>query len=370
MAEPNSHQHTPSTHEDFATCEFEFTGTGREYFGIWIVNLALSIITLGIYIPWARVRTRKYLYRNTRLAGHAFDYVANPKRLLLGYILIGIFFILYSVSANIDPTLTVIVVLIFAAVFPWLRYKSWRFFAHNSTYRNIRFRFLGTLRGAYAAYLGFPILSAITLGVLWPYTAYLDKRYFHANFAYGSAKTEFLGKPGWFYVRLLVLGACIAVVFIVLALLVAGSVALFVAGSESAGSGSSEDPPAIVVVLMTAVFFAFYALMFAAAGAWFAMNRNYCWNQTRFRSSEGEIGFVSRIHIGRYIWIFLSNIFLTIVTIGLFAPFAKVRMYQYRLSRLEVTGAEYLDSAVAVAATEVAAAGDAASDLFDFEIGL
>ena len=81
----------------------EFRGSGREYFGIWIVNLVLSIITLGIYIPWARVRTRRYFYRNTLLDGHSFDYLADPKRLLIGYLIIGAFFISYSIAGNIDP---------------------------------------------------------------------------------------------------------------------------------------------------------------------------------------------------------------------------------------------------------------------------
>ncbi len=32
---------------------FSFTGTPREYFGIWIVNVLLTILTLGIYSAWA-----------------------------------------------------------------------------------------------------------------------------------------------------------------------------------------------------------------------------------------------------------------------------------------------------------------------------
>ncbi len=32
-----------------------FTGKGSEYFKIWIVNIALSLITLGIYSAWAKV---------------------------------------------------------------------------------------------------------------------------------------------------------------------------------------------------------------------------------------------------------------------------------------------------------------------------
>lgn len=354
----------PPLPADPSTSEFEFTGSGKEYFGIWIVNLLLSIVTLGIYIPWARVRTRKYLYRNTRLAGHAFDYVANPKRLLLGYVLIGFFFILYLVSGNIDPFLAAGVALLFAAVFPWLRYKSWRFFAHNSTYRNVRFRFLGSLRGAYAAYLGFPILSALTLGILWPYTAFVDKRYFHANFAYGSSTSAFSGKPAWFYQRLLALGGGVLVLVFVIAMLFAAIVPMI----SAAGDVPVEESPLLGVIMFVPLFF--YVGIFSLGGAWFAMNRNYCWNHTQFLTPSGEIGFASRIQIGRYIWIFLSNLVLTILTIGLFAPFAKVRMYRYRLSRMELTGADRLDSVVAVAAAEEDAAGDAASDLFDFEIGL
>ena len=34
---------------------FKFTGKASEYFGIWIVNLFLSLITLGIYSAWAKV---------------------------------------------------------------------------------------------------------------------------------------------------------------------------------------------------------------------------------------------------------------------------------------------------------------------------
>ena len=50
-----------------------FTGSGGEYFKIWIVNLLLTIVTLGIYSAWAKVRRNEYFYRHTRLAGAGFD---------------------------------------------------------------------------------------------------------------------------------------------------------------------------------------------------------------------------------------------------------------------------------------------------------
>src|SRR5262245_36210186 len=61
---------------------FEFRGEWREYFRIWIVNVALTVLTLGVYSAWAKVRTQRYFYGNTRVAGRAFDYQAQPLPIL------------------------------------------------------------------------------------------------------------------------------------------------------------------------------------------------------------------------------------------------------------------------------------------------
>ena len=65
---------------------FAFTGSGSEYFRIWIVNLILSVVTLGIYSAWAKVRRLEYFYRHTRVAGASFDYHGRPLAILKGRI--------------------------------------------------------------------------------------------------------------------------------------------------------------------------------------------------------------------------------------------------------------------------------------------
>src|SRR3954470_736798 len=62
----------------------EFTATTGAYFRIWIVNLALTIVTLGIYSAWAKVRKRRYFYSHTRVDGEGFEYRANPIAILKG----------------------------------------------------------------------------------------------------------------------------------------------------------------------------------------------------------------------------------------------------------------------------------------------
>ena len=37
---------------------FRFHGNGAEYFRIWIVNFLLTLLTLGVYSAWAKVRKK------------------------------------------------------------------------------------------------------------------------------------------------------------------------------------------------------------------------------------------------------------------------------------------------------------------------
>ena len=45
----------------------DFGGSGFEYFKIWIVNILLILITLGVYYPWAKVRNQRYFLCKTQL---------------------------------------------------------------------------------------------------------------------------------------------------------------------------------------------------------------------------------------------------------------------------------------------------------------
>jgi Zn-dependent protease with chaperone function len=63
---------------------FEFRATGAEYLRIWIVNLLLTIVTVGIYSAWAKVRRLRYFYGSTALDGASFEYHGKPLAILKG----------------------------------------------------------------------------------------------------------------------------------------------------------------------------------------------------------------------------------------------------------------------------------------------
>ncbi len=162
----------------------EFTGTAGEYFRIWIVNTLLTIMTLGIYGAWAKVRTRQFFYKHTLIDGTPLDYKANPLSILKGNLIIGAGILLYYVAEAYNPIYTIAVATLFYIAIPFFIYKSLRFFAHNSAFRNIRFRFLGSLKESYKTYLLFPLFIPFTLGLIIPYWAFMKKNSFTKAIAY------------------------------------------------------------------------------------------------------------------------------------------------------------------------------------------
>ena len=73
---------TETADNSFERHQVEFTGNWREYFGIWIVNILLTILTLGIYSAWAKVRRKRWFYGHTFIAGSSFDYHGRPVQIL------------------------------------------------------------------------------------------------------------------------------------------------------------------------------------------------------------------------------------------------------------------------------------------------
>lgn len=177
---------------------FSFTGNAGEYFRIWIVNLFLSIITLGLYSPWAKVRRLKYFYGNTWLDGHNFDYVADPKKILKGrLIVVGTLFVVYGLI-YVSPFFAVLLIPYFLA-FPWILNKSASFNARMTVYRNVRFGFGGTYGGALKAFILWPVGAYLSIGLLLPFVYRAIKQYLGSNTRWGRVKFQTLSNVGPYY---------------------------------------------------------------------------------------------------------------------------------------------------------------------------
>jgi uncharacterized membrane protein YjgN (DUF898 family) len=176
-----------------------FTGTGTEYAKIYFVNLALSILTLGIYSAWAKVRNKRYFYGNTLLAQSSFEYHASPMQILKGRLLVVGLFVLYNVLSGAAPVLAGIMFLGIFIALPWLILKATQFNMRNSSYRQIRFDFKGDVGQMFGLYVILPIASVFTLWLAYPYAAYRQKHYFANRTHYGKSAFSFDGSSKEFF---------------------------------------------------------------------------------------------------------------------------------------------------------------------------
>lgn len=354
---------------------FTFTGNWKEYFRIWVVNLFLSVITLGIYSPWAKVRKKRYFYGNTWVADANFDYHGNPVAILKGRIIAVLALVAYNVSGHYLPRLGTVVLLVLMVAAPWLVVRSQQFNAVNSSYRNLRFHFHGHYREGLSAIgplllvplvaLALPTLEPgtvaknprdfmivfvpmIPLVLFYPYVVGAIKRFQVRRSAYGTALFEFskgIGSFYWVYfvAGLIFLGGSIVAAFVIVAL-------IFVP----------------IVGWLAAPFF--YLLVGAL---FFAYTRTRVANLTFNGSSIAErVRLVSTLKARKLGWIYFVNLLAIVVSCGLLVPWAVMRTAQYRASCLRMESADELESFLGDVDRPVSATGDQLGEFFDVDLSV
>jgi len=318
----------------------EFHGTGIEYFKIWIVNIILSMVTLGIYSAWGKVRRKQYLYGSARIKAAGFEYLADPKKILKGRTIVAAVFIIYSIVSNLIPAAGVLLSLAFVLILPWLVVRSLAFNARNSAYRNIRFGFEGSVKEAAQVYILWPLAATLTLGALSPYVYFRQKKFIVENSRYGRTKFSFSATARDYY------GVCLAalVPFIIGLLAIAASGFLF--------------PPliALIALVLYLYLFAFFSVK----------TTNLLYNASTLAAHRFE----AELKVGEYIVLVLTNSLATALTLGLFHPWAKIRALRYKLGHITLVASGDIEGFVAGEQKQVSAIGDEVSDLFDMDFGL
>lgn len=356
-AAPAATQAAPTEHA------FRFTGAGGEYFGIWIVNLLLTIVTLGIYSAWAKVRRLQYFYRHTELAEAAFDYHGEPLAILKGRAIALVLFLLYNFSFSVSQLFGVATLVLLGVALPWLLRNSFRFRLRYSSYRGLRFRFAGSTPEAYWTFLARPIVVLLTLYLAVPWFHQRLKQYQHGSSRYGKASFAFGGSVGAFYREYLVIGLLMLAVLGLPVWMMVGAI------SETARiaqeTGAPADPTVLAGTIFTAVI-VMVAGLIALTPLFQARLQNLVWNNTTL----GPHRFRSAVSAWRLFVIHLTNALLLVVTLGFYAPWAAVRVARYRVEALSVVTAGSLEDFLADQAEDPGAAGEETAELFDIDIAL
>jgi uncharacterized membrane protein YjgN (DUF898 family) len=370
-----------------------FVGNAGEFFRIWIVNMLLSLLTLGIWSAWATVRNRRYLYGNSEFAGNRLDFHGNPWAILRGRILAVVLFLGYAVGGDFYYAIPVAAVFLLIMLFPWMLTSALRFRLSNTSWRNLRFDFSATSKTAYRQ-LGLPLfLILLTLGwylllkqfadenqtlqesfqrdgfailLLWLASFLLVPLAIHRirnltinNVRYGKHSflaeirlTRFMG----LYARaiLVLFAAFLVTIFVVF-------VIVKLSGGLAVMFGEAVQGTRIGAMIFIYVLSVFAYLMPLAV--WNVTTTNYVFSATRFENLQFEMN----MSVWAYWWIMSTNALIAVVSFGLAIPWTKIRMLKYKLSCLYVKGE--LQVYEGSNTGKQTAAGDEIGDAFDIDFG-
>ena len=356
----------------------EFSGRGGEYFRVWIVNVLLSIVTLGLYTPWARRRTVQYFYGHTLVADSPLDFTAPQRKMVTGFVLLVLLTLAYNIAVDTGQDTAVALLLLGGAVLaPYLWASAMRFRLGNTRWRGLRLRFAASWREVYSA--SWPVFAialvwiGVVFGLRWvaPELAQAldgatpdgDERssampalppalwallllgvvlsllcFIRLEYNYQSLlvlRTHLGAEAGrWkpVYMDFVKIWLATVGVFLLCVLGMVALVTLAAGGSVALLAGLGKNAGVWVFFLFLFGFFALFMLLLLASAPARAYREARMfllqWNNigvsqvARFRCTLSVRGFV---------WLRVRNLLLTLLTLGFYRPFARVSEYAMKL---------------------------------------
>lgn len=392
-----------------------FTGKASEYFGIWIVNLLLIILTLGIYSAWAKVRRKKYFYNNTLIDNVGFDYHAKPIAILKGRLIAFVFFIGYAFGGEVNVFVPMFFVVLFFLALPWIVVRASLFNARNTSHRGLRFDFVGKVGEAVLIFILLPIVTLFSLYLALPYMEHQRNKFMMSNHRFGLSQFDLNAKVSSFYK----VYAILLIIPLMIGILLAIAIPAYQSYSDSAvkqsemsmpyangfvhvqasnqivlAENSVDQQPVVeegqdetfedmleereqsrgeiisnllknaskTFYVMLAVF-AYLIIVFGLVAYFKARIGNLIWNNTTLE----DLSFKSSLRVRDFWWIYMTNMIAIILTFGLATPWAQVRTARYRASKLQIVGDVDFDQFVGDKKDAVRATGEEIADFFDVD---
>ena len=326
-----------------------FHGAGGTLFGIHLVNTLLTVLTLGLYYYWAKVRVRIYLFGQTEFAGDRFSYHGSARELLSGALkaslVFGIpYYLVSHVGLFLDANMAVQIPLQVAGwlllllFIPVAIVSSRRYRLSRTAWRGIRFSFQGKTLDFLKLWLSGYFLTGVTLGLYYPYFSTKKQAFLTGHSYFGSEPFTFSGD-----------GAVLFRPFLkmyLLALTIAVIVVLGLSHFVELPSLSLEDPETagplvigtIVALIIGVVTFRLLWLPYSV------FEQRFFWEQT----SIGSIRFRLPITTWPYLRLKLGNLLLVAGSLGFAWPWTTIRNIKFITDQLALVGIDNFDEIVQV----------------------
>ena len=357
IAEGPPSPHLPAWRERSPVVEhpFEFRGTTREYFRIWIVNLALTVVTLGVFSAWAKVRRERYFYGNTWVAGVPFQYLAPPLKILRGRVVAAAVFGSYVLLSQLSPLASLALIGALLLATPFLVVSALRFRARYSSWSTITFQFVGATRDAVTYYIVLSLLLIPTLGLSLPYQRFKQRAFMVSGHRFAGLPLTFGASASDYYAIYFIAGIGLALI---------GMLAF---GVSFVGSASLPDIPAeYSTYAVFAPVGVLYGSMFFVWCYLASRTTNLTYDSTAFAENR----FQSTVRGRDLLRIYLGNTVAILLSLGMLVPWAQIRLARYRAEHLQLIAGGDLGAFVDAVRTDVGATGAETANVFDLDLSI
>ncbi len=303
-----------------------FRGSASRLFAIQVRNWLLTLLTLGIYYFWGKVRTRRYVYACTEFDGDALAFHGTGRELLLGWLKAAPFIAFIFLFPRLlpiawpsiwaPPVAAWTVIFLILLLWPVAQAGAYRYRTSRTSWRAVRFSFrAGTFRFLGLNLKGYA-LTVLTGGMYRPVFDVQVRRYMVENTWFGDRCFRYSGRgldllPGY------VLAAPFALA------------------------------------------------TFGISWAWWrAACYRYDWAHTEF----GNTRFRASVTGGALLGLWLGNVGLLVSTLGLAMPAVIARTARFWTSRIQVIGDLDL-AAIRQEAQAASAVAESFADFLGFDFG-
>ena len=331
-SKPSNSNTSKSVSDPAKSHQFAFVASSSELFILMIKNVIFTLLTLGLYTPYARTNVRKYIWKSTSLNSSPFMFKGDPASLRNSYLKIVILIILYLVVEAIifkiflhDKLELIIIynISIYAAYFVffiWARFGAYCYLVNHTSYRSISFN---VKQGGSSEHLKSSIKGSIftilTLGIYYPFMLCSLEKIRWGKTQYGDLPFKYSPEVKEFF--FLWLKGC------------------------------------FLSILTLGFYYPWHTV---------AMHK-YRLSHLKFGHSQ----FHSSAKGGEYLMVCLKSILLLIVTLGLGAPIVMNLNLAYFFKNASIKGNINFDEIVAAAKNKRPGTfSDAASDILGIESGV
>ncbi|MEJ8597174.1 DUF898 domain-containing protein [Riemerella anatipestifer] len=305
----------------------EFFGKGSEYFSIMIVNWLLTVITLGLYYPWARAKKLSYIYGQTALNNERFHFSGTGNEMFRGFIKLILFYIIVMAFYSLflfalkSPLLAILFLyLIIFMIIPFAIHGSFRYRMSRTSYRGIRFGYRGNRKEFIKKFLKWTLLTIVTFGIYAAWLHMNTRKYVYQNVRYGDVEFSNNADGGDYFI-------------------------LNLKG-----------------YFLTLITFGIYIFW------WECDVFNYYINNMRMKKGEQEIACYSTATGGDFFTLLVGNLLIVIFTFGFGKAWADMRVQKFMCDKIKMRGNINLDEINQTEEKYTNALGEDMMDFFDIDI--